>query len=166
MFPIRKICSTPILLAALLWAAVPGVSVAEVHDHQHEAGGAAKLTLDNGRKWSTDEPLRQGMSRIRNALEANLPAIHAGKTSPAQFQVLAKKVNGELAFIVKNCKLDPQADAMLHLVLADIIAGADGMAGKDKGLGRREGALKIVRALESYATYFDHPGWQALKTPH
>jgi hypothetical protein len=166
MFSIRKICGAPILLGALLWSVVPGVSVAGHHDHQHDGGGVAKLTLNNGRKWSTDESLRQGMSRIRDTLEANLPAIHTGKTSPAQFEALAKKVNGELAFIVKNCKLDPQADAMLHLVLADIIAGADGMAGKDKGLGRREGALKIVQALESYAAYFDHPGWRAPKTPH
>ena len=64
--------------------------------------------------------------------------------------------------MVKNCKLDENADAMLHLLLADIIAGADAMAGQDSSEARK-GAEKIAHALENYPTYFDHPGWRGLK---
>jgi hypothetical protein len=49
-----------------------------------------------------------------------------------------------------------------HLVIADILAGTDAMQGKDKQLGRREGARKITGALNAYGNYFDHPGWRAL----
>jgi len=64
--------------------------------------------------------------------------------------------------MVKNCKLDEKADAMLHLLLADIIAGADAMVLQDSSKARK-GAEQIAHALENYATYFDHPGWRSLK---
>jgi hypothetical protein len=65
--------------------------------------------------------------------------------------------------MVSNCKLPQNADAMLHLVLADIIAGSDAMQGKLPGTKARDGAVKIVHALDSYGKYFDHPGWSGLK---
>jgi len=74
------------------------------------------------------------------------------------------KVNDQLAFMVKNCKLEPKADAVpvLHLILADIIAGA-GILQAQHGGEAHQGVVKIVHALENYASYFDHPGWQGLK---
>jgi hypothetical protein len=50
---------------------------------------------------------------------------------------------------------------MLHLVVADLLAGADVMQGKAKGQAA-EGAHKVVVAANSYGRYFDHPGWKAL----
>ena len=102
------------------------------------------------------------MSRIRDALTAELPAIHSGKATTEQYRALAQKTNDQIAFMVKNCKLDREADAMLHLVLADIIAGADAMIGQGSSEAHK-GAAKIAHALENYATYFDHPGWRSLK---
>lgn len=140
--------------AAVLLGMSPGAVSAQ--GHSHDEGQSAQLTLDNGKKWATDDSLRQGMSRIRDALQAELPAIHSGKATGEQYQALAQKVNDQLAFMVKNCRLEPKADAMLHLILADIIASADIMQA-------HQGVVKIVHALENYAAYFDHPGWQGLK---
>src|SRR5574340_1797005 len=115
-------------IAAALSAAVllnAGAAFAEEHHHAHDDGKTAQLTLDNGKKWATDDSLRQGMSRIRDALNAELPAIHAGKATAEQYRALAQKTNDQLAFLFQNCKLDREADAMLHVVLADIIAGAN-----------------------------------------
>lgn len=137
-------------------------ALAEQDVHRHGDGAGAELSLHNGAKWKTDAILRQGMEHIRDLLEPQMAAIHNDKLKPMQYGVLAKKINAELSAIVKGCKLDKEADAMLHLVLADIIEGADGLGGKNKQLGRHGGAVKIFKALENYGTYFDHQGWQQM----
>lgn len=153
---------TVTLSAAVLLSMSPGIVSAQGHSHSHDAAESAQLTLNNGRKWTTDDNLRQAMSRIRDALSAELHAIHSGKATAEQYRALAQKTNDQIAFMVKNCKLEPKADAMLHLVLADIISGADAMMGQD-GNEAHKGAAKIAHALDNYASYFDHPGWHGLE---
>ena len=120
--------------------------------HQHDHGAAeAKLVLNQGEKWPTDAPLRQGMENIRAALGAGM-----------KYQALANKVNAEVAGIVQNCKLEPEADAQLHIVIAELMAGAEAMEGKVQGETRRAGAEKIARALNAYGEHFDHAGWKRL----
>lgn len=131
-------------------------------DHQHHAQAPAKLTLDAGRKWGTDAPLRQAMGTIRGAMETALKPIHDGKFSAAQFGALAKKLNGEVGYAISNCKLDAKADAQLHLIIADLLRGVEIMEGRAKGKPRREGALTVLAALENYGNYFDDPGWKSL----
>lgn len=143
-------------IAVLLGAGMP--ALAHDHDHSHDDGDPAQLTLNQGRKWATDDSLRQGMGHIRAVLTAALPDIRAGKASPEKYRLLAQEVNGQIAFMVQNCKLDRDADAMLHLVLADLIGGAEALAGQDDSAAR-QGAEKIARALDQYGNYFDHPGW-------
>lgn len=154
------------LSAAVLFGLSAGVVSAQEHGHSHghahDMEKPVQLTLDDGKKWTTDNSLRQGMDRIRDALSAELPAIHSGKATAEQYQALAQKVNDQLSFMVKNCRLEPKADAVLHLILADIIAGADILQAQQGGEAH-QGAVKIVHALENYASYFDHPGWQGLK---
>ncbi|MDP2784316.1 MAG: hypothetical protein Q8O38_06950 [Sulfurimicrobium sp.] len=147
----------PALLAVFLGAGVPAAH-AHDHEHSHEADAPQQLTLKNGHKWATDISLRQAMSRIRAEMAASQPFIHEGKISLQQYQGLAKKVNEQIAFMVQNCKLDKEADAMLHLVLAEIIAGADALAGQDMDKAH-QGAERITHALENYGAYFEHPGW-------
>ena len=121
------------------------------HDHGHAAAGETKLVLNQGNKWPTDAPLRQGMENIRAALGGGM-----------KYQALANKVNSEVAGIVQNCKLEPEADAQLHLVIADIMAGVEALEGKAQGETRRAGAEKIARALDAYGEHFDHAGWKRL----
>lgn len=149
------------LSAALLFGLSAGVVSAQEHSHSHGEGTSTQLTLDHGKKWATDDSLRQGMSRIRDALNAELHAIHSDKFTVGQYQALAQKMNEQLAFMVKNCRLEPKADAVLHLILADIIAGTDILLAQQGEA--HQGVVKIVHALENYAAYFDHPGWHGLK---
>jgi len=163
MFVQWKKIAASLSIAALLGVSPAMTSAVEhSHGHSHDATEPARLTLNNGKKWATDANLRQGMSQIRDALAANLHAIHSGKATPKQYRALAQKINDQIAFMIKNCKLGTKADAMLHLVLADIIAGADAMMGQD-GSKAHKGAGKIADALKSYAVYFDHPGWHELE---
>lgn len=155
-----SLLGTAVLSLAL--ASVPATAAENRHDHGHGAA-PAKLELNNGKKWATDAPLRKGMENIRNSIDAVHHEVHENKLSAAKYGELAKKVNGEVNGIVANCKLDPKADAQLHLVIAEILEGVEAMEGKAKKVKRQAGALKVGGALEKYASHFDHPGWQPLK---
>jgi hypothetical protein len=139
-------------LSATAFAAGP-------HGHEGHGASALELRLDNGRKWQTDAPLQTGMTRIRDAVEASLSPIHAGRYSADEFSALADKVQEEVNGVVANCKLSEEADIQLHVVLAQVMEGIDVMKGGD---AREQGVVRLVAALDAYGEHFDHPGWQPL----
>ena len=153
--------STLLFAGMLSSTAAPSLAVQDSH-HHHGEGAPAALSLPEGAKGKTDEALRPVMETIRNLLQPQLPAIHNDRLKPNQYAGLASQIDAEMGRIVAGCKLDKDADAMLHLVLAEISAGTEGLAGKNRQLGRHGGAVKIYRALENYPAYFDHPGWRAI----
>jgi hypothetical protein len=148
-------------LAVTFLFAGPALAAGEAHQHA-QAAGEVKLVLNQGQKWTTDAPLRQGMDNIRGALAKNVNAIHANKATPKQYDALAAKVTSEVAGIVQNCKLEPAADEQLHLVIGELMAGAEAMEGKVKGETRRAGAERVAKALNAYGEHFDHAGWKRL----
>jgi hypothetical protein len=134
--------------------------------HSHDASAPAKLALDHGKKWATDAPLRDGMTKVRALVEPRIDAAHAGKLTPAQYREIASGVEAQVASIVANCKLAPEADAMLHVVIAELGQGADTMAGKDPKAKPLQGFGRTVTALNEYARHFDHPGFKPINTGH
>lgn len=150
--------SLPIILALISLAAAPAFAANNAHDHGHEAHGAT-LQLNAGKKWETDAALRKAMGEIRQSMAASLHAIHENKLSSKAYGGLAKQVEGAVGEIVANCKLPPAADAQLHIVVADLLAGAEQMAGKAK---RMDGAVKVIGALDNYGKFFDDPGFQPI----
>jgi hypothetical protein len=157
---------TAAVAAAAMAAALSAPAFAQAAAHDHSAAMPHKLTLNQGRKWATDEPLRIGMGRIRDRVEAQLGAAHAGKLTPEQYRKLATQVEAEVGGIVANCKLEPKADAMLHLVIADIGAGTDTMAGKDAKARPALGLVKVAQAVNQYGSHFDHPGFKPIRNVH
>lgn len=152
--------------AVVLAAGSGGPALAQTAAHSHDAAAPHKLSLNQGRKWGTDNALRAGMGRIRGLVEPQLGAAHAGKLTPAQYRELATQVEAEVSGIVANCKLEPKADAMLHLVIADIGAGTDTMAGKDAKLRPALGLVKVAQAVNQYGSHFDHPGFKPIRNLH
>jgi hypothetical protein len=154
------------LAAALAGAAILSLpaplSAAEEHKHEQSAATTHKLTLNKGKQWATDEPLRKGMGEIRSLVAAQEEAIHKAKLKPADYAALGSKIEGQVGYIVANCKLDPEADANLHIILEAMLEGTTAMQGKEKGQTPRQGAGKVVTALNEYGKYFDHPGWKRL----
>ena len=140
-------------------------AAAQVH-HDHGTGAPPSIELNAGQKWATDDALRHGMGAIRSLAAKALPAAHAGKLKPAGYDALADDINAHIAFIVENCKLDPKADAQLHIIISDLTDGIDTMQGKQPGQERALGVVKISRTLNTYGKYFDHQGWQTIKLPH
>lgn len=149
-------------VALTIGIAVPA-SAAQQGTHDHGPAAVSGLQLNSGKKWATDEPLRQGMSRIQTSVGSRLTAAHADKLSGTQYGEVAKEVTAQVAYIVQTCKLEPAADAVLHVIVGDMLAGADAMQGKVKGSAPRTGFVKVVQALDNYAAYFEHPGWKPLK---
>lgn len=139
-------------------------SAAAAHDHKHEHGAAETvLQLNAGKKWETDAALRQSMGDIRQAVAASLHGIHENRFSNKDYDKLAKKVEQAVGSIVANCKLEPKADAQLHLIVAELLEGAEQMAGKAKKTKRMNGAVTVIGALDKYATYFDDAGFKPIE---
>lgn len=166
MKPSNRALWTTAVATATLAAALSAPAFAQTAAHDHGAAAPHQLTLNQGRKWATDAPLRAGMGRIRGLVEAQLPAAHAGTLTPAQYRELATQVETEVGDIVASCKLEPKADAMLHLVIADIGAGTDAMAGKDAKTRPALGLVKVAQAVNQYGGHFDHPSFKPIRNVH
>ncbi|MFO1322399.1 MAG: hypothetical protein U1F52_22575 [Burkholderiales bacterium] len=155
----------PAVLLGLALAAGGSTLSAAEHEHaghKHHDHAPAKLQFDHGRKWATDQTLRKEMETLRSTLAERIEAIHHGTVSPEEYQSLGRNVETRIGNIVAQCKLEPKADAMLHIIIAELGAAADVMQGKTPGKPAAA-AHRVVVTLNSYGRYFDHPGWQALK---
>lgn len=154
-----------LLLAAAL--ALP-VAAFAANPASHDHGGAApqQLQLNAGKKWAIDAPLRKGMAAVQTAVKRTLPAAHAGKASTADYDALGATVSAQVAYIVENCKLEPQADEQLHAVIADLMSGVDAVQGKEGDSHRASGVVKMAQTLNTYGRYFDHAGWKSTPLPH
>lgn len=135
------------------------------HDHSHDAahaheehGVSTALSLNHGEPWETDEALRHGMIEIRAAVDMVTPAFHAGQLSAEQGHQLSEAIQGSVNTMIEQCKLPPEADANLHVILASLLAGAGAVASAPQSA---EGVPALKEALETYGHYFHHPGWQA-----
>ena len=159
--------SGAILLAAAALTFGAGAYAAQGHAHEHAPGAQAPvLKLNVGKKWAGDEPLRQSMVRIRDAIEARLPAVHRGQLGAAQYAALGSEIDAQVANIVTHCKLEPAADEVLHVILAEMIEGNETLQGKNAKATRSTGVVKVVHALEQYGKHFEHPGWKAPSLDH
>ena len=147
--------ATAVMLCALLAPAVLPV-VAQDHASHHAPPAAATADKPTpGQRWATDAPLRKGMAEIRAAVDA-LRHYEHGHLGPAQATTLATTVETQVAYLVANCKLEPQADAALHGIIARLLQGAAAL----KANPQDTAALATLRqALQDYPRQFDDPGW-------
>ena len=154
-----------LLLAAAMTLPVAALA-AGPSAHGHGTGEPQKVELNAGKKWQIDAPLRQGMGAMRKAVNHMLPLAHAGKAQAADYDALGAEVSRQVAYIVENCKLDPKADAQLHIVIGEILGGVDAAQGKEGDKARAAGVVKIAQALNTYGRHFDHSGWKSIPMPH
>jgi hypothetical protein len=148
----RRAVPLALLLSAGL-AMMPAQAAQYDHHHDHGVGGGG-LVLNSGKKWSTDEPLRSAMTTIRDLVKRHRGAgVHG-------YEELAAKIDGEVNYIFRNCRLEKKADDVLHRVLADIMKGSAVLAGRLEGVKADAGVAHLHRGLENYGRYFDHPGWK------
>jgi hypothetical protein len=163
---IRRLTATVVLSVTAAGISALAVAPALAQTHDHGTAAPAKARLEASRKWSTDAPLRDGMTRIRALVEPQLAPAHAGKLNAAQYAALASRIETEVGGIVANCKLEPQADAALHAVIAEIGAGTDAMAGKTAQQRPAQGLVHVAKAVNDYAALFEHAGFKLIRNVH
>lgn len=110
-----------------------------------------------GKRWATDAPLRDGMRRVRQAVQALDHSLH-GHPSAAQTANAGSQIEGAVNGMIANCKLDPDADAALHGLLAKFLVGANAA---HTGQGLPAALADMQAALKQYPELFDDPTWNA-----
>lgn len=133
----------------------------DAHQHGHAAHptDSSKLSLNQGKRWPTDAALRQHMEALRATFAERLHRIHRHQLSADDRDALAQAIDREVKGMIADCRLTPEADAMLHLIIADLLKAGAGLQAEKKA---QSSALDAIHALEQYGSYFDHPDWQAL----
>ena len=120
-------------LACVALAAVSAHGLAQDHGHGHghdhaqdHAAASVSATAAPAQRWAADANLSHGMAQVRASVEALGHAEH-GHMGPGQVVVLARTMDGYIGDILATCKLDPNADAALHGVLAQLLRGTDAL---------------------------------------
>lgn len=152
-----------LLLSATLAFPLAGMAATT---HDHGSADPQKLQLNAGKKWDTDAPLRQAMTAVHKSVTQILPSAHAGKATTVDYDAFGSAINQQVAYMVENCKLPPEADAQLHIIVADLMAGAEAAQGKQGENKRAAGVVQVAKASNAYGKYFNHAGWKAVKLPH
>ena len=148
----KALVAIAIAIGTSVAAAPAGAAPQAAHTHDHATAPAAAVPA---RGWATDAPLRDGMRGIATIVQA-LDA-GPGPVDAARARTAGAQVGRQVAAIVANCRLPPDADAALHPVLADLARGGAALA-TDPG---DASALPLIRqALADYARLFDDPGFQ------
>lgn len=116
------------------------------HHHQHAAESAESST----KRFAADKELRTRMEIIMTTMDS----LHAEKMPKAQVQAAGTKIEKTVQDIFKNCKLEPEADAAIHPILAKILEAANLLK---KG-ERASGHAKLHEAVARYEKKFIHAG--------
>lgn len=133
---------------------VVGTANAASNEHAHHAQQAAAPAASG--QWATDEGLREGMTRLRNAVDKALPQDAAKPLSAKTAIQLQKDVDAAVSYMIANCKLPGEADAALHGLLIDLLKGAEALSEEAE---REQGAEQIVATLKRYPEVFAAPHW-------
>jgi len=161
MKSINKLCLA--LISGFVLFAHAGLLQAETsnsdyqHSHAHNKHIASGLSLDHGKKWQTDAPLRQGMQRINDAVMKAVSAYHQQTLTQTDADELARQINKQVNYLVANCKLEPGADATLHVLIGDLLTGAARVSNEPLS---PQGIPHLVKTLQLYTDYFEHQGWR------
>jgi hypothetical protein len=128
----------------------PEPAVQESHD-AHASHDVTATAPPDGDRWPTDEALRTGMSRIDAAVERT-----RAMTQPVtgeQAKDLARAVEENVSYIIENCRLPPEPDAALHVLIGRMMAAV----GQLKSDAPADAAVtELVRVLQDYRGAFDH----------
>jgi hypothetical protein len=134
------------------------------HDHAGHDHGGAGLELDDGKRWQTDASLREGMQRVRTALQT-AHAAHAGQPAPAaeHGRALAAELDAAIGFMIAHCNLPPKADASLHVLIGRLAQASSTLKQQPTSIAA---VGEISAVLDTYPQYFDHPGWSEAGDAH
>ena len=143
----------PAAIRAQQHPANPAPAAQAAHAHPTAPAPADRA----GELWATDPPLRDGMRRVRQAVRA-LEHYQHGHLDAVQTAHVASLIDGAVNGMIANCKLEPDADAALHGLLAKFLVGASAAR---SGQNVAVALADMQGALKQYPLLFDDPAWNA-----
>lgn len=157
MFPTKNL----VLAGALTLATAmePGTAHAQ---HEHASSAHAHVHIAQPiplppQRWAVDTNLRDGMDRIHTALE-ELHHYEMGHMDATMALDRVGLIEQAAADIFAKCELAPAKDAVLHRMLAQLLAAAQKLKSNPQDMAQ-VGAMR--EAVADYPRYFDAPGWSA-----
>lgn len=132
-------------------------SDADAHAHGDDHGPLPVLA--DGQRWETDEPLRTAMSGIREDVAKSLPAYHEMRLQPTDAEALAVAVEGNVNYMIANCELAPEPDAVLHVMIGRMMGAVAAMRANPASA---DGMPQLVSVVNDYQATFDHTGLEPL----
>ncbi len=114
-------------------------------------------------RWPTDETIRTAMATIRKATLENHTLVTHRRMPPATAQSFAKTIVAAASRIRTDTQVPTGAKATLEPILADIVTGAEAVAGRGGEATPIDGIVRIDAALARYPLRFDDPTWQPLR---
>lgn len=136
--------------------AVAGAEAHSAQDaHAQDDAHAADHTLGdvpvpgNHQPWTPDAPLMEGMSRVRTA-------VSGLEAAPGQAAVASHvaEVDEAIGYMFANCRLEPEPDAALHIVLARLMAAGRELQADPSATAP---VAEMRAALENYGALFHDP---------
>jgi aminopeptidase N len=126
------------------------------HDHSHHTPAAANQSTP-AERWATDEALREGMTRVHEAVQRSTPSDPRQPLSDEAAAALQRDIEAATSYLIANCQLPEAADAALHGLLIDLLKGAEALSETEQ---REQGLQRIFDALERYPQTFAEPVWR------
>lgn len=124
-------------------------------DHSTHAAHATPAPVP-AQRWATDAPLREGMDRVRVALD-DLRHYEMGHM-PANMAVeRATAIEDAIAYMFANCKLEPKPDAALHGILVPLLTAAQGLKKDPQDMAT---VAAMRKAVADYPVYFEDSKWK------
>jgi len=147
--------ATTLVLAGLF--ALPATA-RPAHDHAHATHATQAPAAASAQQWPTDASLREGMRRIRVAVQG-LEHYEHGHMGIAQASAAVTLIDDAIAGRFADCKLEPDADVALHGLLAEFMAGAEAVRTSPQVPVAE--IARMRQALARYPQLFDDPRWDA-----
>lgn len=138
----------------LVFAGAPHAAPFADGHHDHAASAVAPAQAPAGR-WSADASLREGMARVRVALD-ELRHHEMGHMSDDQARGQAVEIEDAVRWMFAHCRLAPQPDAALHSILIPLLAAAQRL---DRTPADKTALAAMRDAVASYPARFDDPQW-------
>jgi len=128
-------------------------------DHHHKEPpppaktnhGKNSLTLNQGKKWSVDQVMKENMEAIHQQFK--IYSTGTKINSPNEARKLSAVISASVQNIISKCKMEQKQDEAFHLILGDLFAVATDLEKAE----RVEAAQKLLaQALKNYSDYFEH----------
>ena len=144
----------PLLISTFVFASLPAIAQHEHDEHASHASPAAVAIP--AQRHATDAPLRDGMARIRVALD-ELSHYEMGHMPQSVAVERVDAIKAATDSIFANCKLPADADAALHSMLIPLLNGIQAF---QKDPADTSTVASMRQAVADYPRVFDDPNWQ------